>query len=151
MVRLPKNTYSVSGFYFDASFTEGTIVGVPKVVMSADQQVTIDARKAKPVTVSAPSRSARIMSAEIGTISMADQLLSVTMYNAIGTDHIDGVYAVPTAQYKDSKFTYLVTSVWGDPAARTETPPRSTTSRDRCTAPSRRTPPTTPASRSWPG
>lgn len=116
VVRLPKDTYSVSGFYFDASFTEGTIVGVPKVVMSADRQVTIDARKAKPVTVSAPSRSARIMSAEIGTISMADQLLSVTMNNAIGTDHIDGVYAVPTAQYKDSKFTYLVTSVWGDPS-----------------------------------
>lgn len=116
VVRLPKDTYSVSGFYFDASFTEGTIVGVPKVVMSADRQVTIDAQKAKPVTVSAPSRSARIMSAEIGTISMADQLLSVTMYNAIGTDHIDGVYAVPTTRYKDSKFTYLVTSVWGDPA-----------------------------------
>ncbi|MGW7426390.1 S8 family peptidase [Streptomyces sp. NPDC054813] len=116
VVRLPKDTYSVSGFYFDASFTEGTIVGVPKVVMSADRQVTIDARKAKPVTVSAPSRSARIMSAEIGTISMADQLLSVTMYNAIGTDHIDGVYAVPTARDKDSKFTYLVSTVWGDPA-----------------------------------
>lgn len=116
VVRLPKDTYSVSGFYFDASFTEGTIVGVPKVVMSTDRQVTIDARKAKPVTVSAPSRSARIMSAEIGTISMADQLLSVTMYNAIGTDHIDGVYAVPTARDKESKFTYLVTSVWGDPA-----------------------------------
>ncbi|MER5597358.1 S8 family serine peptidase [Streptomyces sp. NPDC002265] len=116
VVRLPKDTYSVSAFYFDATFTEGIIVGVPKVVMSADRQVTIDARKAKPVTVSAPSRSARIMSAEIGTISMADELLSVTMYNAVGTDHIDGVYAVPTASYKDSKFTYLVTSVWGDPA-----------------------------------
>ncbi|MEV7321926.1 S8 family serine peptidase [Streptomyces sp. NPDC093970] len=115
VVRLPKDTYSVSGFYFDASFTEGTIVGVPQVVMDADRQVTIDARRAKPVTVSAPSRSARIMSAEIGTISMADQLLSVTMSNAIGTDHIDGVYAVPTARSKDSKFTYLVTSVWGEP------------------------------------
>ncbi|MFG2480835.1 S8 family serine peptidase [Streptomyces fagopyri] len=116
VVRVPKDTYSVSGFFFDASFTEGTIVGVPEVVMSADRQVSIDARKAKPVTVSAPSRSARIISAEIGTISLDDQLLSVTMNNAIGNDHIEGVYATPTARFKDSKFTYLVNSVWGDPA-----------------------------------
>ncbi|MDX2648929.1 S8 family serine peptidase [Streptomyces sp. PA03-1a] len=116
VVRLPKDTYSVSGFFFDASFTEGIIVGVPKVVMTADRQVAIDARKAKPVTVSAPSRAARIISAEIGTISLHDELLSVTMSNAIGTDHIEGVYATPTAQYRDSKFTYLVNTVWGDPA-----------------------------------
>ncbi|MFD9004206.1 S8 family serine peptidase [Streptomyces sp. NPDC059582] len=115
VVRVPKDTYSVSGFFFDASFTEGIIVGVPKVVMSADRQVAIDARKAKPVTVSAPSRSARIISAEIGTISLDDELLSVTMNNAVGDDHIEGVYATPTARYTDSKFTYLVSTVWGDP------------------------------------
>ncbi|WP_432174549.1 S8 family peptidase [Streptomyces sp. Tue6028] len=116
VVRVPKDTYSVSGFFFDASYTEGIIVGVPKVVMTADRQVAIDARKAKPVSVSAPSRAARIVSAEIGTISLADELLSVTMYNAVGTDHIEGVYATPTARYKDSRFTYLVSTVWGDPA-----------------------------------
>ncbi|MFF0287762.1 S8 family serine peptidase [Streptomyces sp. NPDC005262] len=117
VVRLPKDTYSVSGFFFDATYTEGVVVGVPKVVMTADRQVSIDARKAKPVTVSAPSRAARILSAEVGTINLADKLLSVTMYNAVGTDHIDGLYATPTAQYKDAKFTYLVSTVWGDPAS----------------------------------
>ncbi|GAA3811637.1 S8 family serine peptidase [Streptomyces chiangmaiensis] len=122
VVRLPKDTYSVTGFFFDASYTEGIIVGVPKVEMTADRQVAIDARTAKPVTVSAPSRSARILSAEIGTISLADELLSVTMFNAIGTDHIEGVYATPTAQYKDSKFTYLVSTVWGDPAGADRNP-----------------------------
>ncbi|MEU9387289.1 hypothetical protein AB0D38_42985 [Streptomyces sp. NPDC048279] len=115
VVRLPKDTYSVSGFFFDASFTEGVIVGVPKVVMTADRQVAIDARKAKPVTVSAPNRSARILSAEIGTISVGDELLSVTMYDAVGEDHLEGVYATPTAREKDSKFTYLVSTVWGGP------------------------------------
>ncbi|MFE3169160.1 S8 family serine peptidase [Streptomyces sp. NPDC059224] len=115
VVRLPKDTYSVSGFFFDASFTEGVIVGVPKVVMTADRQVAIDARKAKPVTVSAPNRSARILSAEIGTISVGDELLSVTMYDAVGEDHLEGVYATPTAREKDSEFTYLVSTVWGGP------------------------------------
>ncbi|MFD7441827.1 S8 family serine peptidase [Streptomyces sp. NPDC059909] len=116
-LRLPRdNTYSVSGFLFDAAFTEGTVVGAPKVVMSTDRDVAIDARKAKPVTVSAPSRSARIMSAEIGTVGLDGGLFSVTMNNAIGGDRIEGVYATPTAQYKDSKFTYLVSTVWGEPA-----------------------------------
>ncbi|MGW3635350.1 S8 family peptidase [Streptomyces sp. NPDC005122] len=117
VVRLPKDTYSVSGFFFDATYTEAVVVGVPKVVMTADRQVSIDARKAKPVTVSAPTSAARILSAEVGTINLADNLLSVTMYNAVGTDHIDGLYATPTAQYKDAKFTYLVSTVWGGPAS----------------------------------
>ncbi|MFJ2399164.1 S8 family peptidase [Streptomyces sp. NPDC087843] len=116
-LRLPKDTYSVSGFFFDASSTEGTVVGVPKVVMSTDRKVTIDARTAKPVTVSAPSRSARIISADIGTISLANELLAVTMTDAVGDDHIEGLYALPTAQYKESKFTYLISSIWGEAAA----------------------------------
>lgn len=115
VLRLPNDTYSVSGFFFDGDFTEGTVVGVPKVDTSSDRKATIDARTAKPVTVSAPSRSARILSAEFGTISLADQLLSVVMNNAVGGDHIEGLYATPTAQYKDSKFTYLVSTVWGEP------------------------------------
>ncbi|MFD7946934.1 S8 family serine peptidase [Streptomyces sp. NPDC059744] len=117
VLRLPNDTYSVSGFFFDGAFTEATVVGVPKAVMTTDQKATIDARTARPVTVSAPSRTARIASAEVGTISLGDQLLSVTMANAIGSDHIEGVYATPTAQFKDSKFTYLVSTVWNELAA----------------------------------
>ncbi len=123
VLRLPNDTYSVSGFFFDADFTEGTVVGVPKVVTSTDQKATIDARTAKPVTVSAPSRSARIMSAEFGTISLADQLLSVVMNNAVGGDRIEGLYATPTARYKHSKFTYLVSTVWGEPPTDGTHPP----------------------------
>ncbi|PIB08569.1 hypothetical protein B1C81_13330 [Streptomyces sp. HG99] len=115
--RLPNDTYSVSGFFFDADFTEGIVVGAPKAVTTADREITIDARTAKPVTISAPSRSARIISTEIGTISLSDELLSVTMNNAVGDDHIEGLYATPTARYKDSKFTYMVSSIWGEPAA----------------------------------
>ncbi len=72
------------------------------------------------------------------------------MYNAIGPDHIDGVYAVPTAQFKDSKFTYLVTSVWvylagadGNPASvyYLTRPVHGAIPAD---------PADTPASRSWP-
>ncbi|MGW1882395.1 S8 family peptidase [Streptomyces sp. NPDC001970] len=118
-LRLPRdnNTYSVAGFLFDAAFTEGTVVGAPQVAMSTDRDVAIDARKAKPVTVSAPSRSARIMSAEIGTVGLDGGLFAVSMNDAIGGDHIEGLYATPTAQYKDSKFTYLVNTIWGEPAA----------------------------------
>ncbi|MET8331171.1 S8 family serine peptidase [Streptomyces sp. NPDC005181] len=117
VVRLPRdnNSYSVNGFFFDAEFTEGTVVGTPKVVMNADQDVTFDARKAKPVTVSAPSRSARIMSAEIGTAGLDGGLFSVSMNDAIGDDHIEGLYATPSARDKDSKFTYLVSTIWGEP------------------------------------
>ncbi|WP_392752081.1 S8 family serine peptidase [Streptomyces sp. LN590] len=117
VLRLPNDTYSVTGFFFDGAFTEATVVGVPKAVMTTDQKATIDARTARPVTVSAPSRTARIASAEVGTISLGDQLLSVTMANAIGSDHIEGVYATPTARVKDSKFTYLVSTVWNELAA----------------------------------
>ncbi|WP_431946784.1 S8 family peptidase [Actinacidiphila sp. bgisy167] len=115
-LRLPNGTYSVSGFFFDGDFTEATVVGVPKVVTTADRSAVIDARAAKPVTISAPSRTARIISTEIGTISQGDELLSVTVNDAVGDDHIENLYATPTARAKDSAFTYLVSSVWGEPA-----------------------------------
>ncbi|MGW3243028.1 S8 family peptidase [Streptomyces sp. NPDC001070] len=117
VLRIPNDTYSVSGFFADAAFTEGTMLGVPKVVMTTDQTATIDARTAKPVTVSAPSRSARIMSAEFDTIGLGDQLTSLVMNNAIGGDRVEGLYAVPTAQYEDSKFAYVDNTVWGEPSA----------------------------------
>ncbi len=116
-LRLPNDTYSVSGFFFDADFTEAVAVGAPEVVTTADRSVTIDARTARPVTISAPSRTARIMSAEIGTLSLADELLSVTMNDAVGDDHIEHLYATPTARVKDSAFTYIVSGVWGEPVA----------------------------------
>ncbi|MGW1540791.1 S8 family peptidase [Streptomyces sp. NPDC002309] len=116
-LRLPSDkAYSVSGFFFDAAFTEGTAVGAPQIMMSAARDITIDARKAKPVTVSAPSRSARIMSAEVGTLGLDGELLSVSMNDAIGGDRIENLWATPTAHYKDSKFTYLINTIWGDPA-----------------------------------
>ncbi|MFJ4844242.1 MULTISPECIES: S8 family peptidase [unclassified Streptomyces] len=115
--RLPNDTYSVTGFFFNADFTECVVVGDPEVVATADRAVTIDARKAKPVTISAPSRSARIISTEVGTIGLHDELLSVTVNNAIGDDHIAGLYATPTARARHSAFTYLVSSIWGEPAA----------------------------------
>jgi hypothetical protein len=37
--------------------------------------------------------------------------------SAVGDDHIEGLYATPTARYKHSKFTYLVSSIWGEPTA----------------------------------
>ncbi|MEU1616552.1 S8 family serine peptidase [Streptomyces sp. NPDC005722] len=122
-LRLPNGTYSVSGFFFDADFTEATVVGVPKVVTTADRSAVIDARAAEPVTISAPSRTARILSTEIGTISQGDELLSVTVNDAVGDDHVEHLYATPTARHKDSKFTYLVNSVWGEPATGGGNPP----------------------------
>ncbi|MFB7291618.1 S8 family peptidase [Actinacidiphila glaucinigra] len=117
-LRVPRDgrTYSVNGLLFDAEYTEATVVGAPKIVMGADRDVAIDARKAKPVTVSAPSRSARIKYAEIGTVGPDGQLFSVFVNNAIGGDRIEDVYATPTATVKDSKFTYLVSTIWVDPA-----------------------------------
>ncbi|WP_431952588.1 S8 family peptidase [Actinacidiphila sp. bgisy167] len=114
--RLPVGTYSVSGFFFEGDFTKATVVGEPQVVMTADRSVTIDARKAKPVTVSAPSRTARIITSEIGTIGLGNHLLSITANEAVGDDHIENVYAVPTTRSKDSAFTYMVSSTWGEPA-----------------------------------
>ncbi|MDX2848565.1 S8 family peptidase [Actinacidiphila glaucinigra] len=122
-LRLPNGTYSVSGFFFGGDFTEATVVGVPKVVTTADRSATIDARAAEPVAISAPSRTARIISTEIGTISQGDGLLSVTVNDAVGDDHIENLYATPTARYKDSKFTYLVNSVWGEPSPGGGNPP----------------------------
>ncbi|MFI8178901.1 S8 family serine peptidase [Actinacidiphila glaucinigra] len=117
-LRVPRDgrTYSVNGFLFDEEYTEATVVGAPKIVMSADRDVAIDARKAKPVTVSAPSRSARIKSAEIGTVGPDGRLFAVSVNDAVGGDRIENVYATPTATSKDSKFTYLVSTLWVDPA-----------------------------------
>lgn len=117
-LRVPRDgrTYSVNGFLFDEEYTEATVVGAPKIVMSADRDVAIDARKAKPVTVSAPSRSARIKSAEIGTVGPDGRLFAVSVSDAVGGDRIENVYATPTATSKDSKFTYLVSTLWVDPA-----------------------------------
>lgn len=117
-LRVPRDstTYSVNGFFFDATYTEATVVGAPKVVMSADRNVAIDARKAKPVRVSAPSRSARIMYAEIGVIGLDGDPLTAPVNDAVGGDRIENVYAVPTATAEDSAFTYLVSTIWADPA-----------------------------------
>ncbi|MFF7210209.1 S8 family serine peptidase [Streptomyces sp. NPDC008238] len=117
-LRVPRDgrTYSVQGFLFDAEYTEATVVGAPKVVMGADRDVAVDARKAKPVTVSAPSRSARIRTAEIGTVGADGHLFSISVNDAIGGDRIRNVYATPTAPSKGAKFTYLVNTVWVDPA-----------------------------------
>ncbi|MEU4092656.1 S8 family serine peptidase [Streptomyces sp. NPDC026673] len=117
-LRVPRDgrTYSVNGFLFDAEYTEATVVGAPKIVMSTDRDVAIDARKAKPVNVSAPSRAARIKYAEIGTIGLDGDLFSVPVNDAVGGDRIENVYAVPTATAKDSAFTYLVSTIWVDPA-----------------------------------
>ncbi|MGW1882430.1 S8 family peptidase [Streptomyces sp. NPDC001970] len=118
VLRLPKGkTYSVGGFLFDEAYTEGTVVGVPEVALTTDRDAAIDARKAKPVTISAPSRSARMLSNEFGTIGLSDHLFSVNMPGAIGGDRIEGLYAAPTAKVKNSKFTYLVSSIWAEPAA----------------------------------
>ena len=116
-LRLPKGkTYSVGGFLFDEAYTEGTVVGLPEVVLTTQRDAVIDARKAKPVTISAPSRSARMLSNEFGTIGLSDDLFSVNLPGAIGGDRIEGLYAAPTAKVKDSKFAYLVSSIWAEPA-----------------------------------
>ncbi|MDX3354140.1 S8 family serine peptidase [Streptomyces sp. ME01-24h] len=117
-LRVPRDntTYSVNGFFFDAQYTEATVVGAPEIVMSADRNVVIDARKAKPVTVSAPSRSARIMYAEIGTVGLDGDPLTAPVNDAVGGDRIENVYAVPTTTAEDSTFTYLISTVWVDPA-----------------------------------
>ncbi|MFD7438366.1 S8 family serine peptidase [Streptomyces sp. NPDC059861] len=118
VLRLPQGkTYSVGGFLFDEAYTEGTVVGVPEVVMTTDRDAAIDARQAKPVTISAPSRSARMLSNEFGTIGLSDHLFTVNMPGAIGGDRIEGLYAAPTAKVKNSTFTYLVSSIWAEPAA----------------------------------
>ncbi|MFI1472207.1 S8 family peptidase [Streptomyces wuyuanensis] len=118
VLRLPKGkTYSVGGFLFDETYTEGTVVGVPEIAMTTDRDAAIDARKAKPVTISAPSRSARMLSNEFGTIGLSDSLFSVNMPGAIGGDRIEGLYAAPTVKVKNSTFAYLVSSIWAEPAA----------------------------------
>ncbi|MEU1536544.1 S8 family serine peptidase [Actinacidiphila glaucinigra] len=117
-LRVPRDgrTYSVNGFLFDAEYTEATVVGAPEVVISADRDVVMDARRARPVEVSAPSRSARIRYAEIGTVGLDGNLFSAPVNDAVGGDRIENVYAVPTATSKDSAFTYLVSTIWVDPA-----------------------------------
>ncbi|MDN3029680.1 hypothetical protein [Streptomyces sp. S.PB5] len=112
MLRLPNDTYSVSGFFFTADLTEGTVVGVPKVDARATQKVTIDAKIAM---LSPPDRTARILHAEFGTIGPGDQLVTAVMYNTVGGTRVQGLYANPTALHKDSKFTYLVNTVWDVP------------------------------------
>ncbi|WP_432042718.1 S8 family peptidase [Streptomyces cadmiisoli] len=116
-LRLPVGqTFSLSGIFFDEEFTEGTMVGAPEFVMDTDRDITIDARQAKPVKVSAPSRSARIALAEFGTIGHSGHMFSVFANGSIGSDRVEGLYATPTAQVKGAKYTYLVNTIWQEPA-----------------------------------
>ncbi|MEV7992724.1 S8 family serine peptidase [Streptomyces sp. NPDC086077] len=115
-LRLPiGQTFSLSGLFFDEAFTEGTMVGAPEFVMNTDRDIILDARRAHPVEVSAPSRSARIALAEFGTIGHSGLLFSVFANGSIGSDHVEGLYATPTAQVKDAKYTYLVNTIWHEP------------------------------------
>ncbi|MGW2049653.1 S8 family peptidase [Streptomyces sp. NPDC001858] len=114
---LKGKTYSLSGFFLNESLTETTVVGAPEIVMGGDRSVTIDARQAKPVTASAPSRSARIASARVGTIGLGGEESSPYLQDVIGGDRVEGVYAVPTARVKNSKFAYVINTTWAEPGS----------------------------------
>ncbi|MFD5572938.1 S8 family peptidase [Streptomyces cadmiisoli] len=122
VLRIPRGTHTLRGFFFDPraddpSRTERIVVGEPEVKMTSDRDLTIDARKAKPIVVSAPRSSARIMSAQVGTVGVGGDVLSLEVGEAAGSTQMKDVYAIPSQQRSDSEFRYVLSTVWGEPTA----------------------------------
>ncbi|MFH8796865.1 S8 family serine peptidase [Streptomyces sp. NPDC017941] len=64
-VRLPKGTYVLESSVYGPTTTFAAFVQ-PKLKVGADQAITLDTRKAKPVAVTAPDRGARLTTSNIG-------------------------------------------------------------------------------------
>ncbi|MGA4844148.1 S8 family peptidase [Streptomyces sp. G45] len=63
-VRVPKGTYAVESTVYEPTADFAVFVQ-PKLKVAAEQSLTLDARKAKPMAVTAPDRAARLVEANI--------------------------------------------------------------------------------------
>ncbi|BCJ60903.1 serine protease [Micromonospora endophytica] len=68
-LRLPTGKYTVSSIIDEFGERErSSLLNRPEIAVNRDLTISVDARKAKPVTATAPDRTARSMKAEVGVL-----------------------------------------------------------------------------------
>jgi len=114
-VRVPKGRYLVSTAMFgsDPDIPELTQLLRPVVNVTKDQHVTLDARKAKPVSVTVPRRAARSVYLDVGFMMVSGDFgfgSGVALF-----DSATGVYAAQFGSQRPiAGLVSTVTSIWAD-------------------------------------
>lgn len=115
-LRLPKGRYGVTSYLLTdrgGQQNEITMLARPELTLTRDSTLTLDARRARPVVVTVPKRSARTVLAELGANyfteygSFGISLLGDSFAN-LSSGHLGS--AVPA-----SRFTGVVASQWARP------------------------------------
>ncbi|MDG4793846.1 S8 family serine peptidase [Micromonospora sp. WMMD1082] len=84
-VRVPKGRYGLASFLFEGEGESTALVARPELVVTADAEVTVDARRAGPVRVTVPDRSATsVLAAVDATFVIGDD--GAAGFGVVGDD-----------------------------------------------------------------
>ncbi|MFJ4696485.1 S8 family serine peptidase [Streptomyces sp. NPDC088766] len=113
-VRLPKGRYGLSS----RIFTDGgvAVLAQPELVLDKDTSITVDAREAKPVEVTAtlPRKGATLFQSNVG-YSFATDKGTLATFGVMGTS-FDGISIGQIGSpVSDDKFSALVSGQWAEP------------------------------------
>jgi hypothetical protein len=123
MARLPRGRWTAQVVVVDNDpgpdgVAAATVAAQPGITVDRNTTVSLDARKAAPVSVTVPEPGARLATATVGT--------GQTFSNGAAVDEVDapsgpevktvsGVYAAPTATHNAPGFTFYADTVWARP------------------------------------
>ncbi|MFI6133981.1 S8 family serine peptidase [Micromonospora sp. NPDC051141] len=122
-IRVPKGRYGVQSLLFVSDgerWTEISMLTQPELVVSGNQRLTLDARRAKPVRTTVPQRGAAPLLIDFTAAwSFGDYYASFGLW----TDRFDGLYSAQLGRtVSDKVFVGALASQWADPKAPERSP-----------------------------
>ncbi|WP_405091106.1 S8 family serine peptidase [Micromonospora sp. NBC_01392] len=122
-IRVPKGRYGVQSLLFVADeerWTEISMLTQPELVVTGNQRLTLDARRAKPVRTTVPQRGAAPLLIDVTAAwNFGDYYASFGLW----TDTFDGLYSAQLGRgVSDQVFVGSLASQWTEPTAPERSP-----------------------------
>nr|WP_233513804.1 S8 family serine peptidase [Micromonospora craterilacus] len=114
-VRLPKGRYGLASYLFGSD--DATLMAQPELTVTRDTEVTVDARKAAPVRMTVPQRSATPLLVDIGANFLLDDEGSSAGFGLLGFDFTGLATGQLGRPVSPDRFVSTVGSQWADAEA----------------------------------
>ncbi|MFE9954357.1 S8 family serine peptidase [Micromonospora sp. NPDC005299] len=122
-IRLPKGRYGLNSLIYvpgDEGWTEVSMLAQPELVVSGDQRLTVDARRAKPVRSTVPQRGAAPLLIDLSANWFTED---ISYGFGLWTFSFDGLYSGQLGRgVSDSRFVGALASQWAEPTAPERSP-----------------------------
>ncbi|MEW2440841.1 S8 family serine peptidase [Micromonospora marina] len=122
-IRVPKGRYGVQSLIFvdgDQGWSEVSFLAQPELVVTGNQRLTLDARRAKPIRTTVPQRGAAPLLIDLSAAwGFGDY------YNSFGlwTDRFEGLHSAQLGRtVSDKLFVGSLASQWAEPSAPERSP-----------------------------